>query len=158
MPFGGTPMFDQYIENDRILKAMPFAFYSFPYLAFTLKNYDPISYFEKLIELSECVSSPEMLKKRIQSTSNWRIKIFHWLRTQGEKAHQKKYREILAQLKTDSHLLAFHEGKSETLPDFYRHQLKVMLGRYAELISPEELHPCLEQQAPRIVGTPVSVA
>ncbi|MEA5470149.1 B12-binding domain-containing radical SAM protein [Spirulina sp. 06S082] len=158
MPFGGTPMFDQYFENDRILKAMPLAFYSFPYLAFTLKNYDPITYFEKLIELSQCVSSPEMLKKRIQSTPNWRIKIFHWLRTQGEKAHEKKYHEILTQLKTDSNFLAFHEGKSETLPDFYRHQLKVMLGRYAELISPEELHPCLEQKAPRIVGSPVGVA
>ncbi|MBP0019859.1 MAG: radical SAM protein [Cyanobacteria bacterium SBLK] len=158
MPFGGTPMFDQYLESDRILKAMPFAFYTFPYLAFVPKHYDPITYFEKLIELSECVSSPEMLKKRIQSTPNWRIKIFHWVRTQGEKAHQQKYREILTQLKTDSSFLAFHEGKSTILPDFYRHQLKVMLGRYAELISPEELHPCLEQKAPRIVGTTVSVA
>jgi hypothetical protein len=158
MPFGGTPMFEQYMKDGRILKAMPFAFYSFPYLAFVLKNYDPISYFEKLIELSECVASLEMLSKRIQSTSNWRMKTLHWVRTQGEKTHQKKYREILMQLKTDSHFLAFHEGKSKKLPDFYRHQLKVMLGRYAELLSPEELHPCLDQQVPKIVGSTVGGA
>lgn len=158
IPFGGTPMFDKYFAENRILKTMPFAFYYSSYLSFIPKHYDPVSYFEKLIEISQCISSPEILKKRLQSAPNWRIKIFRWLRTQAEKSSEKKYREILTQLKTDSRFLAFHEGKSETLPDFYCHQLKIMLGRYAELISLEELRPCLEQAAPQIVDSSLDMA
>ncbi|MGK7926841.1 MAG: radical SAM protein [Spirulina sp.] len=151
VPFGGTPMFDQYLANDRILKAMPFAFYYFPYLVTTLKNYSPIAYFEKLVELSQFASAPEMLKKRFRSTSNWKVKVAHQLRTLGEKENEKRYNEVLTRLRTDSHFRAFHEGESNTLPDFYRARFDKMLGRYAELLSPAERTPCLEQQAPQVV-------
>ncbi|MGK7924017.1 MAG: hypothetical protein AB4290_01970 [Spirulina sp.] len=141
-----------YLANDRILKTMPFVFYYLPYLVITLKNYSPISYFEKLIELSKFISAPEMLEKRIQSTPNWRIKIFHHLRTRGEIGSQKCYQDMLTLLKTDSQFRAFHEGESKTLPDFYRTRYDAMVGPYAELLSPEDRLPCLEQQAPQIVG------
>ncbi|NEP43697.1 MAG: radical SAM protein, partial [Okeania sp. SIO2H7] len=77
IPFGGTPIFDNYKASDRILKQMPFAFYYFPYLVTIIKNYDPVSFFQKLIELSDFGSSPEMLKRRIESEPEWKILIFH---------------------------------------------------------------------------------
>ena len=150
MPFGGTPMFDNYKASDRILKEMPFLFYSYPYLVTTIKNYDPTTYLEKLIELSDFISSPEMLKRRIKSTSNWRIQFFHYLRTWGEKENKKRYGELLTMLRSDSQFRAFHEGKSQKLPEFYRNRFDELLGSYGELLSEAERTPCLEQLTPQI--------
>ena len=150
MPFGGTPMFDNYLASDRILKKLPFAFYYFPYLVTTIKNYDPVTYFEKLIELSDFASSPEMLKRRIKSTSNWRIKAFHYIRTQGEKENKKRYGELLGMLRSDSQFREFHQGESQKLPEFYATRFDQLLGSYGELLSQAERTPCLEQLTPQI--------
>ena len=150
MPFGGTPMFDNYLANDRILKQIPFGFYYFPHLVTIIKNYDPVSFFEKLIELSDFISSPEMLKRRIKSTPNWRIKFFHYMRTQGEKSNKKRYQELLEILRSDRQFRAFHEGESQKLPEFYRTRFDKMLGSYGELLSQAERTPCLEQLTPQI--------
>lgn len=150
MPFGGTPMFDDYLGSDRILEQMPFAFYYFPYLVTIIKNYDSVTFFEKLIELSDFISSPEMLKRRIQSTPNCRIKFFHYIRTQGEKSNKKRYQELLGMLRSDSQFRAFHEGESQKLPEFYRTRFDKMLGSYGELLSEAERTPCLEQLTPQI--------
>lgn len=149
-PYGGTPMFDNYLANNRILKEMPFLFYNFPYLVTTIKNYDPATYFEKLIELSDFASSPEMLKRRIECTSNWRIKAFNRLRTWGEKENKKRYGELLTMLRSDSQFRAFHEGESQKLPEFYRNRFDELLGSYGELLSEAERTPCLEQLTPQI--------
>ena len=143
IPFGGTPMFDNYLANNRILKQMPFAFYYFPYLVTTIKNYDPVSFFEKLIELSDFGSSPQMLKLRLESEPNWKIKIFHYIRNLGKKAFKNRYNELLNMLRSDPQFRAFHEGESQKLPEFYRKRFDQMIGRYGELLSPEERTPCL---------------
>ncbi|NEP47210.1 MAG: radical SAM protein, partial [Okeania sp. SIO2H7] len=151
VPFGGTPLFHQYLAEDRLLKAMPFAFYYFPYLVMVIKNYNPIAYYQKLIELSEYASSPEISKKRLQSTSDWKMKTFHLLRAWGELEESvKSYKELLTMLESDSQFRAFHEGKSQKLPEFYRTRFDEMLGSYGELLSEAERTPCLEQLTPQI--------
>jgi hypothetical protein len=46
-------------------------------------------------------------------------------------------------LDSDPESLAFHEGRSSALPQFYRRIGERMLGRYAELMSPAERTPDL---------------
>src|SRR6266508_6337892 len=100
VPFGGTPLYDDLLDNGRILRAMPFGFYYAPYLVTTLKHYDPVTYYEKLIDLFAHASSPSMLQRRIQSTSQWRVKLVHWARTMSTRASMNSYRRILQLLRS----------------------------------------------------------
>ncbi|MCH7588870.1 MAG: radical SAM protein [Chloroflexi bacterium] len=152
--FGGTPLFDTFLEEGRILRSMPFTFYTMPYLTLRLKNYDPISYFEKMIDLHELVTSREMLKERLRSNTSRSVKIAHFYRTYTARRRLAVFRETLARLKSDPGYLAFHTGKTEQLPSVYVDLYKRKLGKYAELMPIEESAPVLssKQVTPIIVG------
>ena len=152
VPFGGTPLHDQHLATGRTRKKMPFAFYYAPYLVTTLKNYDPVTYYEKLIELFSHASSREMLARRMKSTSSWKVKVIHWSRTAHVKADIRDHRRILAMLHSDAQFRAFHEGRSDVLPDFYHKEYERMLGPYAELLSRADRTPNLEQVIPELGG------
>jgi radical SAM superfamily enzyme YgiQ (UPF0313 family) len=143
VPFGGTPLYDEFMRTDRILKSMPFGFYYAPYLVTTLKHYDPVTYYEKLIELFVHASSATMLKRRLQSTSNWKVKLLHWSRTSGTRACMPDFTHILDMLRTDAKFRAFHEGRSEVLPEYYHRKYEETLGQYAGLVSRTDRVPRL---------------
>jgi radical SAM superfamily enzyme YgiQ (UPF0313 family) len=147
VPFGGTPLYEELLGQDRILKAMPFSFYYAPYLVTTLKHYDPVTYYEKLIELFAHAASPSMLKRRLQSTSHGRIKLVHWARTASTRASLKSYRQILQMLRSDAQFRAFHEGRSAVLPEFYHQMYERMLKQYAGLLSRADRAPNLDRSS-----------
>ncbi|MGH9863546.1 MAG: B12-binding domain-containing radical SAM protein [Candidatus Acidiferrales bacterium] len=153
VPFGGTPLHDKYLAQGRILKALPFAFYYAPYIATTLKNYDPISYYEKLIEMFSYSVSWRMLRQRVASAATWKVKLLHWARTRHIKADMSGHRRILQMLRSDSQFRAYHEGRSDTVPEFYRQEYKRMLGPYAELLSGADRTPA-QPAAPAVVAKP----
>jgi hypothetical protein len=143
VPFGGTPLHDQLTADGRILSTMPFSFYYAPYLVTTIKHYDPITYYEKLIELYTHAASPEMLRRRLQTTSSRLIGSVHRARTASFRSDVASFRRIVGMLRTDPGFLAFHEGRTATLPQFYRRIDERLLGRYAELLSPADRTPDL---------------
>ena len=149
-PYGGTPMFNDYLASDRILKSMPFAFY-LTHLVTKIKNYDPVTYLEKMVELTGFLTSSEMLKRRVESTPHRIIKIFHRVRNLGMKGNQRRYSEVLEMLRSDEQFRAFHEGKSQKLPEFYQTKFNRMIGRYQELFSLADQTPCFDQLTPQIV-------
>ena len=51
------------------------------------------------------------------------------------------FRRFVELLKTDRQFSAFHEGESETLPEFYHRQYELLLGPYATLLSREDRQP-----------------
>src|SRR5262249_8055763 len=51
IPYGGTPLYDRYLAEDRILQRMPFSFYYLPYLVVQLKHYHPLEYYDKMVAL-----------------------------------------------------------------------------------------------------------
>ena len=55
----------------------------------------------------------------------------------------RKLREVRTRLATDSQLLAFQEGRSTALPEFYFRKVTDRIGRYAELLSRVDLTPLL---------------
>ena len=141
-PFGGTPLHDQYLDEGRILTPMPFAFYYTPYLVTTVKNYSPVTYYEKLIEMFSHMTSGSMLLKRLQTTSGI-IRFGYLLRTFGMRQMLGAFRRIVELMKTDRQFRAFHEGESQALPEFYHHQYERLLGPYATLLSREDRQPVL---------------
>lgn len=143
VPFGGTPLHDNYLAQGRILSALPFAFYYAPYLVTTLKHYDPPTYYEKLLEMFSHSVSWRMLKQRVAHARLYRVKLLHWARTLHIKADMRGHRRILGMLRSDKQFRAFHEGRSPRLPDFYHHEYKRILGPYAELLSPADRTPLL---------------
>ena len=145
VPFGGTPLFDQLLAAGRILKEMPFSFYYSPYVVILLKNYDPVTYYEKLIELLEYSASFRMLKKRLRCAPTWHVKVLHWARTLGRHEDVRHFRRVLGMLRTDPVFRAFHEGRAEALPEFYHAEYERMLGPYAPLLSRADRRPDLTQ-------------
>jgi hypothetical protein len=150
MPFGGTPVYRELVRENRILRAMPFGFYYTPYLVTTLKHYDPVTYYQQLVDLIEHASAPAMLRRRLASTENRTIKLVHRIRTAGMRASLKGYRGILEMLRSDTQLRAFHEGRSAALPEFYRHRYEKMLGRYSAVLSPADRVPNLDPGQPQV--------
>ena len=143
VPFGGTPLHDQLAADGRILASMPFSFYYAPYLVTTIKNYDPITYYEKLTELYAHASSPDMLRRRMQTTTHRAIRYVHRARTASFRNDITSFRRILDMLRNDPEFRTFHEGTSTTLPAFYQHTSERILGRYAELLTPTDRTPDL---------------
>jgi hypothetical protein len=67
----------------------------------------------------------------------------HRARTSSFRADIASFRRIIDMLRSDRRFLAFHEGRSSTLPPYYHHTGERILGRYAELLSPADRTPDL---------------
>ena len=141
VPFGGTPLYDEHLEAGRILTSMPFTFYYFPYLVTTLNHYDPLTYYRKLIEMLTYAATERMLWHRLRTTPNWSLRLLHTVRTRHARGGIRKCQQILEMMRADSQFLAFHEGRSEVLPEFYHQEFERLLGPYASLLSRADRTP-----------------
>ena len=142
-PFGGTPLFNQLKESERILIKNPFAFYSNPYLTVIPKNYSPSEYYRHLIDINEHIISKKMSFLRYSDNIPLSYKFIHTLRHKERKQLLKIYRKIERLLSSDDEFFKYHCGAGNRLPPFYRQQLNNRLGSYAELLSEEDLTPVL---------------
>lgn len=142
-PFGGTPLQQKALRQGRILEAMPFAFYFIPNLVMRLANYDPIEYYGHLVDMHATIASGLMTARRLFADVPVPMRLLHALRTFGVRQDLRELRRILRRLRTDPTFLAFHEGRPVGLPDYYRAQVRCRLGRYASLLSDDDLRPVL---------------
>lgn len=156
-PYGGTPLQESQFREGRILEEMPFTFYITPYLTTTIKNYDPVTYYEKLMELSAFNATEDLYKRRIARLDRWQDKLTIKIRTMGEKWVEKQYRQRYDQLRSDSQFRAFHEGKKTDLPEHYHQEYEQKLGPYASLLTRADRRPNLEQLTPECVGPKISL-
>lgn len=146
MAFGGTPLFDTLLAENRILKTLPFAFYRQPYLTIRLKNYDPIDYFQRLIDLQAFTVSAKMFATRLRTSAFPSIAVSHLMRVLNGKHHLTEFRETVHSLQNDEQTRAYHAGETDVLPDYYAYLYKKSLGKYAELLPVEESQPILSSQ------------
>jgi len=143
-PFGATPLRERYAREGRILETLPFAFYYNPYLAIRLMHYDPVTYYDHLIDIHKALASARMLRRRLTTRSRPAIRFIHSLRTFAAHTELNALRRIRKMLVTDRQFRAFHEGETTELPPFYRQELRDRLGRYVELLSLDEITPTPE--------------
>ncbi len=140
-PFGATPLHAKYVAEGRILKSLPVAFYYNPDLAITLKHYDPVAYYDHLIDMHDVMASHRMLTTRLLARSRPAVRFIHSLRTFAARRELAAFRHVRKQLVTDPAFKAFHEGRTEKLPAYYHSMMRARLGRYAELLSQADLAP-----------------
>lgn len=155
-PFGGTPLFDRYLAEGRVLRSMPFTFYYTPYLVTTLRNYHPVEYYEKLSELYSVMASGWMMMRRAFTQGPPALRLLHVLRSLAMHKFLAGFRRIGRLLRNDPGFRSFHEGRSDALPDYYRRVYEERLGAYASLLSPAERTPDLEQAVPPPVPEPLA--
>jgi len=144
IPFGGTPLYDSYVAAGRLLKSMPFSFYYTPCLVTVLKNYQPLEYYEKLIEMFSVAYSARMLIRRMSGTRTAILKGLHALRTLSMRSELSELRRTRNRLRDDPAFRTFHDGRSDTLPGYYRRSYRRRLGAYSELITDAEMAPEME--------------
>ena len=125
---------------------MPFSFYYMPYLVYTLKNYSPVVFYEKLIDMVSYISSGSMLLKRLKNAPALFPAGYNLIKTLGNRQMRGRLRNILNLLRTDKQFRAFHEHETDVLPEFYHYQYERLLGPYAALMSHEERKPILVRQ------------
>ncbi len=142
-PFGGTPLHEQAVREGRVLEAMPFAFYFIPNLVMRLRNYHPIEYYGHLIDMHAAIASCLMTARRLLAGVPLSMRVLHALRTFGVRQDLRELRRIRRLLRSDSTFRAFHEGRPVDLPEYYRAQLRRRLGRYACLLSDNDIRPVL---------------
>ena len=117
-----------------MLGAMPFSFYYSPYVVTVPKHYDPITYYEKLIEIFAHFTSGRMLLRRLATTASPFVRLTHVVRTRVKRRRLRAFRRILGLLTHDPQFRAFHEGRSAVLPEFYQREYERMLGPFATLM------------------------
>ena len=146
-PFGGTPLYDEWYREGRILPRLPFAFYYNPWLAITPLNYTPIELYSHLIALHEALASTRMALRRVTTRVRPAIRFVHFLRTSDARRELAAFRLIHDRLRNDLAFRAFHDGRNVPLPRFYREIYRRRLGRYADLIRDSLMTPVLEPPA-----------
>jgi len=142
-PYGGTPMFDRFMGDGRILTTLPLAFYCSPYLAFTIENYPPDEYYARIIEMYELIASTHMLMRRVFAKGPLLVRLSNVMRTLAMRAELREMRQVHRMLTTDRQFSLFHEGGTSVVPEFYHQRFEQRLGRYAELIPRSEREPVL---------------
>jgi len=142
-PFGNTPLFTQWRKEGRLLKTMPFYFYQMPYLVSLPKHYDPMEYYEKVIELQAHATSGEMLRKRLASTRRWDVRALNIIRTLNIRNILPFFRKRLEDWRRDPQFLAFHRGETDVLPAAHERILQRSLGNLSTLLSRSDLTPLL---------------
>lgn len=148
-PYGGTPVYDDMAREGRLLPCMPLALYCSPYLAFVMKNYDSITFYDRFIDLLAASTSAALTIKRIASRSHAALKIARLGQTTAVRHDIREMRLIRDEIHRNPRMRTFHEGRSMALPDFYNRHLDQRLGRYAELLTAADRIPEPASTSPR---------
>jgi radical SAM superfamily enzyme YgiQ (UPF0313 family) len=143
IPFGGTPLFERYLKERRVLETMPFSFYKSPYLPTILKNYEPEDYYSKWIDLLAYQVSPCIVTKQLCASGRSSRKLLLAIRIAAARYQLYQLRRIKQLMDTDASLVAFHEGRQHDLPKLYKTLYCQKLGRYSSLMSDKDMVPRL---------------
>lgn len=152
MAFGGTPLFDTLLREDRILARMPFSFYCQPYLTVQLKNYETLDYLRRMDAILGLAASNKTLWNRWRMSRTALIAAANYISTLDLRSEVAELRATVHHLQRDAQMRAFHAGESDELPAFYAQAYRKRLGKYAELMPVEESAPILSNKPVAPVG------
>jgi radical SAM superfamily enzyme YgiQ (UPF0313 family) len=145
IPYGGTPLTNDFLKQDRIIRTIPFMFYRNPYLTFSLAHYDIVEYYSHWCDIRKLLMSKQMLLSRVMSKTSVKVKFMNSLRTLSMKSGYIEAKTHFDLLKSDKNFRSFHEQSNAVLPDYYHQKFENTLGPYSRLISRKERIPVLDQ-------------
>lgn len=93
-----------------------------------------------------------MLLRRLRTGARRVVRFVQGLRTLATRAELSAFRDIHGKLQSDAQFRAFHEGRSQDLPEFYHRLFEDRLGRYAPLVSRKARIRVLEQPTAQLRG------
>jgi hypothetical protein len=154
-PFGGTELFNQIRDEGRLLDEMPLSCYYNPYLTFMPAHYGPVQYYEHLERLFAAVTDTKLSLRRISCDNHPLVKMLHAAQILEAKGMLRQIRAIKQRFDADPAMRAFHEGSRSKVPQFYLYEIGRRIGKYGELLSPQDLKPVLP--AEKVMETRVAV-
>lgn len=148
IPIGGTPLYEQYDSENRILKSMPLHFYfKLTFMTIVMKNYSPVEYYNRLISLNRELSSTRMMVRRMTTRAPLITRLFHNARALAVRKDIEEMEKVRDLLVTDAGFRGFFEGRTQKLPDFFHILYEKNMGSYAELIPRNERTPVFPDPA-----------
>jgi hypothetical protein len=144
VPYGATPLYDTLLESGRLLRGMPLVAYHQPYLTFRLRHYDPLDFYEQLLTVIEAASSLPMLARRLGAARSLLERRRLAVQTLRTRQVPPVLRRLVAALRDDRALRAFHDGAEVPLPEIYAELYRRRLGRFIELVPLAESRPLLD--------------
>jgi CRP-like cAMP-binding protein len=125
-----------------------------PYLSIVPRHYELPTFYDHLIELFEQMTSPAMIAARLRSGAPATVRLMQFLHTLAQRRGIVELRQIRRLLVKDRKFRAFHEGRSNQLPEFYEWRFDRALGPYAALIAGAERIPLPNGVARPFAGKP----
>jgi hypothetical protein len=137
--FGGTPMYAKLKREGRTLP-LPFVFQICGYLNVVPKHYSPVETLRGFIDLVDGVNQWGRWRKRTKGQP-WRVKLGDLLYKSG--AAERAQRVVEGIAKYPNHMLRFHAGMDQQVPEWYWQEQDRLLGRFAGMLTRDELTPVL---------------
>lgn len=141
MPYGGTELYDRIRGEGRLLESLPPALYYAPHLATVPRLGDPEVVLDRAIRTFAHMTSPAVLRRRWSSDLPVGLRVLHHLRAVDARRMLAALRASRRRFDDDRELLAYHRGRTRTLPGFYRARVHAAIGPYRELFAEDEWVP-----------------
>ncbi|MHC4225472.1 MAG: radical SAM protein, partial [Planctomycetota bacterium] len=157
--FGNSaPLFLELEKEERLLD-IPFPLLdNNSALNIRLKNYRVKEFYDHLIDLVGYSFSPRRALRRFRAnqagTARW-LNLLRAVSSEGRGRH-RYHRKLRSLMDTDTSFVAFLEGESAVLPEFFRNKIRVGLGPFFEHL-PDDLKSYLQTGIRRLDRAAVTV-
>lgn len=155
IPFGRTPLADRVRREGRLVAALPFAFYTAPYLAIRPLHYGFEDYLARLAQVYADLVSPRLLARRMAQMPTALARGVVLARTAALRVEFAELAAFRYALRKEVDMRRFYDGRSRRLPHFLRGRLLDRLGRYADALPGErrcEWAPTETPDAPQLAA------
>lgn len=155
IPFGRTPFAERLKRDGRLFSALPFAFYSAPYLALRPLHYGIDEYLTRMAELYADLCAPRLLARRLAAMPTALARGVVIARTAALRVELGELLAVRRALREEDDMRRFYDGRSARLPAFLRGRLLARLGRYADALPEEkqrDFAPADEPEAPPLAA------
>ena len=154
IPFGRTPFAERVRREGRLVEALPFAFYTAPYLSMHPLHYELDDYLTRLSEVYADLVSLRLLARRLRLLDSAFARGVVVARTAALRVEYGELTAFRTALREQPDMRRFYAGRSRRLPAFLRHRMRARLGRYAASLPDETIR----DWAPRGAEDRVQVA
>ncbi len=138
IPFGRTPFAERVRREGRLVEALPFAFYTAPYLAMRPLHYDLDDYLARLSEVYADLVSLRLLARRLKLLDSAFARGVVVARTAALRVEFGELTAFRTALREQPDMRRFYGGKTRRLPGFLRQRMLARLGRYADVLAGED--------------------
>jgi hypothetical protein len=150
IPFGRTPFAERVRSEGRLVEALPFAFYTAPYLAMRPLHYEVEDYLSRLSEVYADLVSLRLLGRRMRLLRSSLARAVFLARTAALRVERQELDRFRSELREQPDMRRFYAGQSRQLPAFLAGRLRDRLGRLADAL-PDD---CTRDWAPYLGGEP----